>query len=60
MSIALMINFGVFATVVHAIWKKHKAMKSLNQENSRIQTKSKKDDGFMSQYVNRYNPLIIR
>ena len=51
MAIALMINIGAFITVLTAIWKKNRAIKSLNQENTRIQAKSKKDDGFVSQYV---------
>ena len=59
MAIALMINFGVFATVIHALWMKNRAMRTLNQGNHKLQAKSKKDDGFMSQYVNKNNPLII-
>ena len=55
MAIALMINFGVFITVLTAIWKKNRAIKSINQGNTRIQAKAKKDDGFVSQYV--YNTL---
>ena len=51
MAIALMINFGAFITVLTAIWKKNKAIKSMNQGNTRIQAKTKKDDGFVSQYV---------
>ena len=44
MAIALMINFGVFGTVIHAIWKKNKAMRTMNQGNHKLQAKSKKDD----------------
>ena len=51
MAIALLINIGVFVTVILAIWKKKKAFETLNKGNSRIQAKSKKDDGFISQYV---------
>ena len=54
-----MINFGVFATVIRAIWKKNKAMKTMNQGNLQLQAKSKKDDSLMSQYVNKNNPLMI-
>ena len=59
MAIALMINFGVFATVIHAIWKKNKAMRTMNQGNLQLQAKSKKDDSLMSQYVNKNDPLMI-
>ena len=51
MAIALMINFGVFVTVLAAIWKKNRALRDMKQGSSRIQAKSKKDDGLFSQYV---------
>ena len=45
MAIALMINLGVFVTVISVVWKQKKAL-------GQIQRNSKKDDGLMSQYVN--------
>ena len=54
MAIALMINFGVFVTVLAAIWKKNRALRDMKQRKSRIQPKSKKDDGLFSQYVYKY------